>query len=177
MHPSIYELRKNVHKFVTGTVVPFSKGSVLEVGPDYPGGSPFPELYVDIKTALESKGLEYSSVDTNANIGTTYVGDILDIERLVGDKKFDTVIMLEVIEHVWEFWKLPYILHRIMNTGGTLYLSTPFYFLLHDPKPDYWRMSAQALERQFSPAFDVQITPYPGPGEFPLHYTMVATRK
>lgn len=175
-HPTIKQLRQNVYNFTKNTVIPQAKGRVLEVGPDYPGGSPFPEMYIDIKSAVVEKGLDYFSMDNRESVPADFICDIVRAEPVVSANTMDTIIMLEVLEHVWRFWELPQVIHTLLRDDGVLFLSTPFYFMQHDPKPDYWRFTGQALEKLFSNFSSVDVKAYPGEGNFPLHYTMVAKK-
>ncbi len=176
-HPTIRQLRQSVFDFTKKVVIPNSKGRVLEVGCDYPGGSPYPELYINLREELESRGLTYLSADSDPRVPADITCDFFDIRSHIEFESFDTVIMLEVLEHMWEVWRVPFIVKDILKDGGLLFLSTPFYFMEHDPKPDYWRLTGEGLRKLFMYDFDVHIERFPAEGNFPLHHTMIGRKK
>ena len=57
----------------------------------------------------------------------------------------DAVVCTEVIEHVVEPATLLAEAHRVLKTGGSLLLSAPFTWHLHDEPHDYWRFTEYGL--------------------------------
>jgi len=62
------------------------------------------------------------------------------------DASFDTVLLLEVLEHVADARAVLAEIARVLKTGGVLLLSVPFLYPLHDAPHDYRRFTAPGLE-------------------------------
>ena len=73
------------------------------------------------------------------------------------DNKFDVVFIYEVLEHVERPFEASNELFRVLKPGGTLLLSTPFIFGIHDAPYDYWRFTKYGLKNLFSRFKDVAI--------------------
>jgi 2-polyprenyl-3-methyl-5-hydroxy-6-metoxy-1,4-benzoquinol methylase len=69
------------------------------------------------KARLNYKGIKF------------YVEDIEDLKKMK-EKKFDIIIILEVIEHAIDYRKTLEIISNLMNKKGNLILSCPNYFNL-----------------------------------------------
>lgn len=71
----------------------------------------------------------------------------------------DVVVLGEVLEHV----EAPQVaienVHRVLSSGGTLILTTPFIFPIHDRPRDYFRFTRYGLELLLRDFRDVHITP------------------
>jgi SAM-dependent methyltransferase len=63
----------------------------------------------------------------------------------VRDGAFDAVLLTQVLEHVPEPTRVLAELHRILAKGGTLYLTVPLVWELHEQPHDYYRYTAQGL--------------------------------
>lgn len=72
------------------------------------------------------------------------------------DHSFDCVLLLEVLEHVAQPAAVMAEIHRVLKPGGTLLLSMPFLYPLHDAPHDYQRYTAPGLRLALTRAgFDV----------------------
>lgn len=54
---------------------------------------------------------------------------------------FDVVFSTQVIEHVRRPWVMLAECHRVLRSGGTLLISGPFYWPLHEEPHDYFRFT------------------------------------
>jgi hypothetical protein len=77
-------------------------------------------------------------------------------------------------------WKFPETFYKLLKDGGRLFLSVPFYCRQHDPKPDYWRFTEDALKLMFEPYFNIEITKLlwkHDDGQRPVHLTLEGIKK
>ena len=61
------------------------------------------------------------------------------------DGAFDAVLFTQVLEHVPEPARVLAELHRILRPGGTLYLTAPLVWELHELPHDYYRYTSEGL--------------------------------
>jgi len=57
----------------------------------------------------------------------------------------DLVLCTEVIEHVTDPVRVLFEAHRVLRPGGSLILSAPFTWPVHDEPHDYWRFTEYGL--------------------------------
>ena len=62
------------------------------------------------------------------------------------DKKYDIVILEQVLEHVIDPSQALLNIKKILNTGGLLLITTPFLIKIHGYPYDYWRWTPQGLK-------------------------------
>ncbi len=65
----------------------------------------------------------------------------------IRNSEFDTLVLSDVLEHIPNPELLWNEMSRILSPGGTIILSTPFLYALHEQPEDYFRYSRYALER------------------------------
>jgi SAM-dependent methyltransferase len=118
-------------------------------------------LYVGI--AGDPPGGEYSSLFSNAKIITydkdpkwnpQLVGDIVDTK--FQDNSWDTIVCVQVLEHIEKLFRLPEELHRIVKSKGHVIIDCPWNYPYHAEPPsfkDFWRISKDGMETLFSPWF------------------------
>lgn len=63
------------------------------------------------------------------------------------DGAFDTVVLLEVLEHLTEPKAAMLEARRVLAKGGRLIISTPFLYPIHDAPGDFQRWSRHGIER------------------------------
>jgi len=156
----IYDLRKNVYDFSSEFIKPLVTGNTLEVGPAIPSLSPEPSLVVPIRDYVTARGGQYSSVDRMQDPNLTYSCDMLDLDTKQLKNTFNSLIALEVLEHTTKIWEVPKLWHTLLKPGGQFFVTTPFKFIWHSPKPDLWRISPDGFELLFSDLFDLNIVAY-----------------
>lgn len=115
-------------------------------------------LYVGI--AGDPPGGEYSNLFVNADIKTfdidskwkpEIIGDITNTQ--FKENSWDTVICVQVIEHVKNLFNLPIELHRIIKPNGYLIIDCPWNYPYHAEPPsfkDYWRISKDGMVELFN---------------------------
>jgi SAM-dependent methyltransferase len=122
---------------------PRAHGRLLDVGC---GDKRFQSLFAPF---IESYvGVEHEAVfsTTDASKRTSkpevlYDGKLLPFEA----GTFDTVISTEVLEHTPEPAALVAEMARVLRPGGTLILTTPFAFRLHEEPHDFYRFTPYGL--------------------------------
>jgi SAM-dependent methyltransferase len=115
--------REQLNKWLKG--IELEGGCLLDVGvQDKPVENRLGRCEVDC----------YRTLDVDDQWLPDYVADLnLDwTQDIVGDKKFDYVFMIEVIEHLWNPIFALEGIRDIMNPGGLLYISWPFINPMHD---------------------------------------------
>lgn len=156
LYSDIVYLRRNVYDFMKRIASEVKDVTVLEVGPytlaQYRAVKPIihnEELFVNLKEELKKSNCNYYSCDYNKDINADFNCDVIDLEKIVGRNFFDVIIALECLEHSPQFWKIPEAFYNLLRDGGIIYVSTPFYFMYHAPKPDYWRFTEDGLKYLF----------------------------
>lgn len=72
-----------------------------------------------------------------------------DASRLpFSDRSFDTVLLLDVAEHLTHPAEAISGIARVLRPGGVVLLSMPFLYPIHDAPHDYQRYTAHGLERE-----------------------------
>lgn len=95
-------------------------------------------------------GCEYVAVDYPATATGMY-GTRPDVfadgaALPLADASVDTVLLLEVLEHVRDAPGVLASIARVLKPGGLLLLSVPFLYPLHDAPHDYRRYTSYGLE-------------------------------
>lgn len=102
-------------------------------------------------------------------VDRTYETDImcnLEDGLPFSDPQFESVLMLNVLEHVFKFKKLCNEIKRVIAQGGSAYTWVPFLINVHQDQTDYFRYTDQASkmilqEAKFS---QVEVRAYVGLG-------------
>jgi hypothetical protein len=181
MRPEVKNLRKNVFDFLNQSVLPNaikSSHPVLEIGPMQEQWTPIKEYFVDTRKYYSDQGIQYLSSDIDKSSGSDIICDILDLKNNVQKGSVQSIIALEVIEHVSKIWELSEIFSHMLIPNGKIFISTPYYFFRHAPFPDYWRISEDGLRLLFEENFSLEINALIDDDERkPLHYTLIGTKK
>lgn len=60
---------------------------------------------------------------------------------------FDTVLLTDVLEHVFKPWNVISEVSRVLRAGGHLILTVPFFYWIHEVPHDYFRYTEFSLRR------------------------------
>jgi ubiquinone/menaquinone biosynthesis C-methylase UbiE len=116
---------------------------VLDVGA---GDAPYRELFehVDYVTSDWSESVHEGA----ARSDIVAPADALPVD----DAGFDAVLLIQVLEHVPEPAAVLAELRRVLRPGGTLTLTAPLVWELHEMPHDYFRYTAPGLEHLLAAA-------------------------
>lgn len=81
----------------------------------------------------------------------------------IKDRSIDTLVMLDVLEHLVNPRKAVAEAFRVLKPGGIVIFQTPFMYPMHDEPHDYHRWTAHGLRALFECA-GFRITDGPSPG-------------
>lgn len=73
-----------------------------------------------------------------------------DLEKALPlkDDSYDHVLLINVLEHIYEYRQLLREALRVTKPGGTIVIVVPFLFPIHPSPDDFWRFSKNALRRE-----------------------------
>ena len=98
--------------------------------------------YLDLSRVKSKTFVDYYYSD-NSNILKIDLEEKLSIN----DCDFDSILLMNVLEHVYNHKLLLKELFRITRSGGVLIGSVPFMFRFHADPSDYYRFTHKCLER------------------------------
>ena len=107
------------------------------------------------------------------DIDATFGHKILDITEMDEYEKYDVILCLNVLEHVYETEKALKNIHRALKRNGVAYIAVPVHFPLHDEPHDYWRFTEHSLRRLLHRFSTVKIN-HKGLRRFPFGYFVEA---
>ncbi len=112
------------------------RGNILDVGAKRSPNNISNVLKNNIKYLDKfSKNVDDIKIDLEEEIN-------LDLYK---DKKFDNVLLMNVLEHVFNYENCLKICFQFTKDGGKLIGSTPFLFRFHGSPNDYFRFTEEAL--------------------------------
>lgn len=114
---------------------------------------------------------EFIMTDINPDFGHK----VLDITKMKDKEKYDIILCLNVLEHVFEFQKAVDNMHKSLKMGGTLCIAVPFAFPLHDEPTDYWRYTEHSLRKILSDFKNLTIK-HQRSRRFPTGYFVTAIK-
>ena len=99
----------------------------------------------------------YVTLDLNMMTKPTIVGDVHQLP--FADNTFDTILILEVLEHCPEPVRVLNECKRILTDKGYLFLSTRFLYVQHGAPHDYFRFTEDSLKYLLKHWSSVNVTP------------------
>ncbi len=112
--------------------------SILDVGA---GDSPYKLLF----SHVHYKSTDFAVTKYHAFSGIDYICPANDIP--VQDSSFDAVLCTEVLEHVPEPDLVLKEFHRVLKSGGHIFVTTPFMHPLHEEPYDFYRYTPYSLKK------------------------------
>lgn len=98
---------------------------------------------------------EFIMTDLNPEFGHK----VLDITKMKDINKYDIILCLNVLEHIYDFQTGVNNLHASLNKDGILVIAVPFTFPLHDEPIDFWRFTEHSLRKILADFSEVKIIP------------------
>ena len=99
------------------------------------------------KEIILTKASEYIGLDAYKHENVDVVADAAQLPFEAAS--FETIVCLQVLEHVKEPWQVVAEIARVLKPGGQVILNTPWQFPYHAYPDDYYRFSGQALTYLF----------------------------
>lgn len=138
IHDGDFFVNRHLKKFIY-TQIPLLIQSGMKVGDVGCGGQPF-------RTLIESYGGQYLGIDVVQNDKNT-VDIVADIRSIpLPPESLDVIICTEVLEHVYEPIEALRELYRILKPTGTILLTTPFSYPIHEAPYDFCRLTPFFME-------------------------------
>jgi SAM-dependent methyltransferase len=118
----------------------FIKGICLDIGS---GNSPY-KRYLNVE--------EYISIDKRDTNAVSYKKNSNQIDADARDLPFekefaDTIILNQVLEHIYEYEKVLDEIHRVLKKDGKFVISVPFIYHIHAEPNDYFRFSEYGIKK------------------------------
>ena len=138
------------------------------------------------------KGMRHKFANIKSkNITTVDVNDFGDYPDIIYDicsdpdeeliERFDKIICLAVLEHVYDPFQAVKNIKLMLKEGGILYGYVPYLFYYHAPSDlkfqDYFRFSKDALSYLFKDFKSLEIFPIRGRVSTPLNILFLGTWK
>lgn len=146
-----YKLRKNIVEHIKSSIRGCS-GAIVDIGC---GTQPYQSLVLKPTGPCDN----YVGVDLK---GTTPPPDLAwDGWTLpLSDSSFDIALCTEVLEHTPDPARVITESSRVLRQNGTLIITTPFFWVLHEVPNDYQRLTPFQLHRMLEEAGfrDITIT-------------------
>lgn len=112
----------------------YARGRLLDAGAGH-----LPLRYIARPYCTEYRSLDLHAVHADLD----YVGDVQRIP--LPDTTFDTVVCLQVLEHVPDPLAALREMHRVLVPGGKLIISVPHLDYLHNEPLDFYRYTKHGL--------------------------------
>jgi SAM-dependent methyltransferase len=120
----------------------YATGDLLDLGC---GNKPYEEWY-NSKTKTQI-GCDIMQSDKN-RVDVICLATDLKFE----EKKFDTILATQVLEHVYDHHAMIKESYRVLRHGGQMILTVPFTWELHEEPYDFFRLTKHGLKELFEEA-------------------------
>lgn len=113
-----------------------------------------------------------TAVNTDAHAKPDVVHDLEELLPFP-DASYDHVLLVNVLEHIFNYRQLLAEAVRVVRPGGQIIVVVPFLFPVHPSPQDFWRFTSMALKREGErlKLVDMQIVAL-GSGVFSSQYVM-----
>ncbi len=113
------------------------------------GGHKGSSYFALIKSKEQVEVANFDSEQVGTHKASSKADHVFDFEKPfpLPDTSFDTVLCMNVMEHIFNYQNLLSETYRILKHGGRFYLSVPFFFNIHGSPNDYFRYTRATLDR------------------------------
>lgn len=161
----------DIRRYQYKQLAAFAKGKtdlkILELG----SGKAVNGTYTYSGKHLFDDSNTFQMTDVNPDFGH----EVLDVTTMTYKNKFDVILCLNVLEHVYDFHAAIDNMYRALKKGGTLVVAVPAFYPLHDEPGDYWRFTEHSLRKLFGNYTHVMLN-YKGKRQFPFSYYLELTK-
>ncbi len=135
---------------------------IVEIGSFRVFRVPGQEQLANMRTIFTGK--QFIGCDMRPGLGVDKIenGECLSF----ADSSVGTVLILETLEHVQNFFKVLDETYRILKTDGIVIMSSVMNSNIHDYPSDYWRFTPAAFQLLLD-IFSIKIVGYHGSSDFP----------
>lgn len=167
LHVSSRVLANQIANFYSTVLPMYAKGDMLDLGC---GNVPLFEAYKDLVQTITCIDWENTA---HSNQFLDYTADLNQPLTFLSDQQFDTIILSDVLEHIYEPRILLGEIARLLKHGGYLIMNVPFYYGLHEEPFDYHRYTKYSLISMLaeSQMQSIEIRPLGGIPEILLDLT------
>jgi SAM-dependent methyltransferase len=126
--------------FYVGYIEKYAHGVLLDCGC---GSVPFYEVYKNHVTEVVCTDWQNTVHDNK------FVDTFSDLNESLNfdDESFNTVLLTDVLEHIYKPHILLSEIYRVLKPGGRVIIAVPFLYHVHEEPHDYHRYTQYALER------------------------------
>lgn len=141
--------RRGLNEFIVSRLMLIpANARVLNVGS---GG----DIQALVEKYAKKIGFYIVSTDIDPTRNPHVVDDIT--QSSFPDDHFDAILIIEVLEHVIDPRRAAAEIQRLLKPGGSLVLSTPFIFPLHDRPHDFFRYTKYGLSHLFGDLESLEV--------------------
>lgn len=101
--------------------------------------------------------------------------EIIDVTEMKFQERFDIIICMNVLEHVFDVQKAILNIHTALKDNGKAIIFVPAIYPLHNEPNDYWRFTEHSLKKLMTNFRKVTII-NSGVRQFPSAYFVVANK-
>jgi len=125
----------------------YSRGDLADIGCGFVPMYEYYKQYVSSITTIDWPESFHANehLDIVADLNTAPIPGVIA-------SSYDTIILSDVLEHIYHPRILLDKLYRILKPGGRLLMNVPFYYPVHESPHDYHRYTEFALKRYLAEA-------------------------
>lgn len=106
--------------------------------------------------------IDHISIDIAPERNPDIVLDVCKLTSEFGKESFETIFLIEVLEHVADPFSAINEIRLSLRPGGMIFISVPFGLEEHDIPYDYWRFTSYGLRKLLCDFDEVKIEPRGG---------------
>jgi SAM-dependent methyltransferase len=149
---------RQLNNALAGVAADHARGRLLDIGCGLKPYAPLFAPYVD-----EHVGVDHPE-SPHALTSVDVVASAFDIP--LEDETFDTALLTELLEHIERPADVLAEVNRLLRPGGSIILTTPFMWPLHEEPRDFFRYSPHGLRELLGAAGFEQIEIRPLAGQW-----------